>query len=304
MVIDIKSLSKLITLVESSKPEHRKLAEKSLAEIIEPENTIRIGISGPPGVGKSSLIEELGLILINKGHKVAVLAIDPSSPVSGGSIMGDKTRMAELAANPNAFVRPTPTSCNLGGVAKYTPEVIALCESHGFDIIIVETVGVGQSEIDVAAMVDFFIVMIQPSSGDELQGIKKGIIELADMVVINKADGDILPLASKTKAEYSSALRIIRGTSEDGTDIVLTSALEKSGLQELLSSMNTKINIRRTNGSFARKRTLQKVKLFQTRLKDSVYEKFIAQEGIKEQIAALEEKILQGEISPFTSFTG
>ena len=226
---DRRSLAKAITLIESSRPEDNTQAQHFLEKILpHTGKSLRVGITGVPGVGKSTFIESFGLFLINKGFKVAVLAIDPSSPISGGSILGDKTRMEQLSQNENAFIRPSPSLGFLGGVAQKTRETILLCEAADFDYVLVETVGVGQSEYEVADMVDFFMVLMLPNAGDELQGIKKGILELADCVVINKADGDILPQAERTLAQYTSAMELMKHDPHWKAQVLKCSALEKT----------------------------------------------------------------------------
>tara|TARA_R110000868_G_scaffold388750_1_gene657817 strand:+ start:7913 stop:8869 length:957 start_codon:yes stop_codon:yes gene_type:complete len=228
---DIRALSKAITLIESKKPEHKEQAQALLKEILpHTGKSKRIGISGVPGVGKSTFIEQLGLMLCGQNLKVAVLAVDPSSPISGGSIMGDKTRMESLSRHPNAFVRPSPTSGALGGVERKTRESMLLCEAAGFDIILVETVGVGQSEVAVSNMVDIFSVMLVPGAGDDLQGIKKGIIELADLLVINKADGDQKTLADMAKSHYQSALSLLSHKDFWQAQVLTCSARDNIGL--------------------------------------------------------------------------
>ncbi len=208
-----RALAKAITLVESKLDEHRHDAQKILEQVLpETGNSIRIGITGIPGVGKSTFIEAFGLYLIEQGKKVAVLAVDPSSPIAGGSILGDKTRMELLSRQEEAFIRPSPSEGALGGVAQKTRETMLLCEAAGYDVILVETVGVGQSEYQVAGMVDFFMVLMLPNAGDELQGIKKGIMELADALVINKADGESENLAQQTRSHYQSAMNLLRHT--------------------------------------------------------------------------------------------
>jgi LAO/AO transport system kinase len=231
---DITVLSRAITLVESKNPDHKKLAN-DLIKVIMPLSgkSKRIGISGTPGVGKSTFIESFGISLIKKDLKVAVLAIDPTSYKSGGSILGDKTRMNELSSHPKSFIRPTPSGTNLGGVASKTRESLLLCEAAGFDVIIVETVGVGQSEVTVSKLVDFFFVLMQPGGGDDLQGIKRGILELADLVAINKADGDKLQLARLAKGEYESALHILRSNEFWNPPVTLCSGLTGDGLDNI-----------------------------------------------------------------------
>ena len=208
---DRRALARAITLVESTRADHRADAEALLAEVLpHVGGAVRVGISGAPGAGKSTFIEALGGHLVEHDHRVAVLAVDPSSTRSGGSILGDKTRMEQLTRSPNAFVRPSPTGGTLGGVARRTREALLLCEAAGFDVVLVETVGVGQSEVKVAAMVDLFLVLVAPGGGDELQGLKRGIMELADLVVVNKADGDLAATAAHTAADYAAALHLVR----------------------------------------------------------------------------------------------
>jgi LAO/AO transport system kinase len=222
---DRRTLGKAITLIESTKASDQQEAQKLLQTILpHAGKSFRIGITGVPGVGKSTFIESFGKLLISKGHKVAVLAIDPSSPVSGGSILGDKTRMEKLSQEENAFIRPSPASGFLGGVAQKTRESILLCEAAGYNYILVETVGVGQSEFEVSNMVDFFMILMLPNAGDELQGIKKGILELADAIVINKADGDAVNQATQSLAQYQSALELFRHNPLWSTKVVKSSS--------------------------------------------------------------------------------
>jgi LAO/AO transport system kinase len=232
---DRRSIGRAITLVESTRPDHRSQAEALLAELhADTRSSIRLGISGPPGVGKSTFIEALGLHLIERGHKIAVLAVDPSSARTGGSILGDQTRMEELSRDERAFIRPTPSGGTLGGVARRTREVLLVCEAAGFDVAIVETVGVGQSEFAVAAMVDFFVLLLSPGGGDELQGIKRGIMELADLLIVTKDDGDLAPAARRTAAEYASALGRMRPRSPHWTPRVQTvSSIRGTGITEV-----------------------------------------------------------------------
>jgi LAO/AO transport system kinase len=238
---DRRSVAKTITLLESRRPDHVELGRLVLEKLApDAGRSIRLGITGPPGVGKSTLIEALGLMLIEAGHRVAVLAVDPSSPVSGGSILGDKTRMERLAHAENAFIRPSPSGGTLGGVAHRTREALLVCEAAGFDVVIVETVGVGQSEAEVASMVDFFAVLLQPGAGDELQGIKKGVLELADALIVNKADGESKGMAERTRGEYAQALRLLRRKSDSWTTPVLAiSALTGDGLPQLWATVQS-----------------------------------------------------------------
>ncbi len=231
---DVTALSRAITIIESKAKKHKELANKLLSlSKKNPKQSIRIGISGMPGAGKSTFIDAFGSMLTGFGHKVAVLAVDPSSTVSSGSILGDKTRMDELAKSENAFIRPSPSSGYLGGTASKTREIISLCEAANYDIIIIETVGIGQSETEVKTMVDFFLLLILPAGGDELQGIKKGAVELADMVIINKADGDKVEIAKRTKLDYQQAIRILGQSNKFNEKVFLSSALEKIGLNEI-----------------------------------------------------------------------
>lgn len=229
---DRTALARAITLIESTRPDHRREAEALLERVLPASGeSIRLGISGSPGVGKSTFIEAFGQKIIAAGHRVAVLAVDPSSRRTGGSILGDKTRMQELSRAPEAFIRPSPSGGTLGGVARRTREAIVLCEAAGFDVILVETVGVGQSETTVAEMVDLFMLLLSPAGGDELQGIKKGVVELAELIVVNKADGDLFATAQRTVADYRGALRLIRPLSSAWTPEVLpASAVTGAGL--------------------------------------------------------------------------
>ena len=230
---DRRALAKAITLVESSRPQDRKASQDLLNELLpHTGNSIRIGITGVPGVGKSTFIESFGQTVIGDGKKVAVLAVDPSSPVAGGSILGDKTRMEQLSRETNAFIRPSPAGKALGGVALKTRESMLLCEAAGFDVVVVETVGVGQSEHQVGSMVDFFLILLLPGGGDELQGIKKGILELADAILINKADGESENLANKTRLHYQSALSLLTQSGFWSPEVRTCSALERSGIAE------------------------------------------------------------------------
>src|SRR5690242_10898735 len=232
---DRASLARAITLIESKRADHQQSAHRLVQQLIgETGKATRVGITGSPGVGKSTAIDALGTYLTGKGHKVAVLAVDPSSTRTGGSILGDKTRMARLASDPRAFVRPSPSSGTLGGVAAKTRETMLVCEAAGYDVVMVETVGIGQSETAVADMTDFFMVLMLPGAGDELQGLKKGIVELADMIAVNKADGDNIARAKQAAAEYRAALNILAPQSASWSPPVITySALAGNGITEL-----------------------------------------------------------------------
>jgi LAO/AO transport system kinase len=236
---DRRAIARTITLLESTRDDLALQGQAVLDELIpHTGNAVRIGITGPPGVGKSTFIEALGMFLLERGHEVAVLAVDPSSPVTGGSILGDKTRMERLAQEDRAFIRPSPSGGSLGGVANRTRESILVCEAAGFDVILVETVGVGQSEIAVRSMVDFFLVLLQPGAGDELQGIKKGALELADALVVNKADGATLAAAERAQAEHMQAMGLLRPHSAHWKPVVLAvSALEGRGMDEVWATI-------------------------------------------------------------------
>src|SRR5688572_2278720 len=258
---DRAMLARAITLVESTKAEHQARAQQLLQALL-PATTgaLRLGVTGVPGVGKSTTIDVLGMNLVGMGHRVAVLAVDPTSKRTGGSILGDKTRMNQLAQEPNAFIRPSPTSGTLGGVTRKTRETMALCEAAGFDVIIVETVGVGQSEVAVAGMVDFFLVLLLAGGGDDLQGIKRGIMEIADMIAITKADGDNVKRAKRAAAVYQGALAILTPTSPNWSTPVLTiSAGENRGLDALWEKIQEHKGCMTVSGEFAARRGAQAV---------------------------------------------
>src|SRR3984885_1223639 len=259
---DRTMLSRAITLIESKRADHRAAAAALMQALVKSTgNAVRVGITGSPGVGKSTTIDSLGSILTRKGHKVAVLAVDPSSRRTGGSILADKTRMARLSIDPNAFIRPSPSSGPLGGVAAKTRETMLLCEAAGYDAILVETVGVGQSEIAVADMTDFFLVLVLPGGGDELQGLKKGVVELADMIAINKADGDNVVRAKLAAAEYGAALHILSPRSPNWSPPVITcSALKSDGVEALWAHVLDHRQKLTASGELARLRGEQQVK--------------------------------------------
>ena len=289
---DRAALGRAITLLESRRADHREKARAMLTSLMPyTGGSHRIGISGIPGAGKSTFIEAFGMKLISKGHRVAVLAIDPSSSISGGSILGDKTRMQRLSNEPNAFVRPTPSSGALGGVARRTQETVLLCEAAGFDVVIVETIGVGQSEISLAEMVDFFLLLVLPGGGDELQGMKRGILELADLIAINKADGDRIANARGAQAEYSSALRLLR---KDPPEIVLTSALEGTGLDEVWEAI---LSHRNAIDLEAHRRS-QRVAWMRRLIRDDLEDAFENDADVKRLLRELEREVEAGRISP------
>ncbi len=289
---DRRSLAKSITMIESSLESDRKDSQALLEKILPfSGKSIRIGITGVPGVGKSTFIENFGLYLIQKGHSVAVLAIDPSSPISGGSILGDKTRMENLSQNDKAFIRPTPSQGFLGGVAQKTRESVLLCEAAGFDYIIIETVGVGQSEYEVADMVDFFLVLLLPNSGDELQGIKKGILELADSIIVNKADGLSLSQATQTRAQYTSAMELMRHDPEWKPRVLECSAIEKRNL-DVIYEMILEYKVSTTNsGYFKTKRLEQNENWFKRLVSEMINNKLKSNKTLEKKKFELESEV-------------
>ncbi len=278
-------LARAITLIESKRADHQNKAHALVQELLpQTGNAIRVGITGAPGVGKSTTIDTLGTYLTGKGHKVAVLAVDPSSTRTGGSILGDKTRMARLAVDDNAFVRPSPSSGTLGGVAAKTRETMLLCEAAGFDVVLVETVGIGQSETAVADMTDFFLALMLPGAGDELQGIKKGLVELADMIAVNKADGDNVKRAGAAAAEYRAALHILTPRSPNWTPPVITySALTGDGVAELWAQVLAHRERMDKTGEHAARRREQQVKWMWSMLNDRVLGRLKSDAGLSER---------------------
>jgi LAO/AO transport system kinase len=291
---DIRTLAKAITLIEST-----KAASELLNKVIGiNQKSFRLGITGSPGVGKSTFIENFGLYLIQNNFKVAVLAIDPSSPTSGGSILGDKTRMEKLSTETNAFIRPSPTSGALGGVAQKTREAILLCEAAGFDFIIVETVGVGQSEYEIANMVDFFMLLILPSGGDELQGIKKGILELADAIVINKADGENLNLALQTQAQYQSALQITSHSPFWETKVLKSSSVTQESFKDLYSMLIQYRKIAEENKHWGTHRQNQNLNWFNDLIKEIILKSIAENKKSNKRFIELSEAIKEQKTSP------
>lgn len=297
---DRAALGRAITLVESHKPEHRALAQDLLQQLLPHTGRAhRVGITGVPGVGKSTTIDQIGLNLVEAGHRVAVLAVDPTSKRTGGSILGDKTRMNRLATHPNAFIRPSPTSGTLGGVAARTRETMALVEAAGFDIVIVETVGVGQSETTVAEMVDFFLVLLLAGGGDDLQGIKKGVIEIADMIAINKADGDNAPRATRAAADYRHALHILTPASPNWQPPVLTiSGLANLGLEELWSQINQHRERLTASGEFMARRQTQAVTWMHDMLSDRLLRVLKSNPQVAAAMPGLEADVRAGRLLP------
>jgi LAO/AO transport system kinase len=298
---DISILSRAITLVESTKGEHQDLAGKVIDGVINHTGkSFRLGITGVPGVGKSTFIESFGIELVNNGRRLAVLAIDPSSQKSKGSILGDKTRMEKLSAHPRAYIRPSPSSGTLGGVTRNTFETILLCEAAGYDFIIVETVGVGQSEIAVSQMTDFFLLLMLAGAGDELQGIKRGIMEMADALLITKADGNNLQKAKNAKTEYAHALHLFP-PSDSGwipkTDIC--SSINNEGIKEALSIIEEYKRLATTNGYFKKKREQQLSNWLHQSISDMLMEKFYNNPSIKTELDKIEKGIGDKKINPY-----
>ncbi len=295
-------LARAITLVESRRADHRDAARQLLETVMPQTGTAeRIGVTGPPGVGKSTFIDALGTLLTDAGHRVAVLAVDPTSKRTGGSILGDKTRMERLAVDPNAFVRPSPAGASLGGVARTTRETILLCEAAGYDVIIVETVGVGQSETVVADMVDFFLALMLPNSGDELQGIKKGVLEAADMIAVNKSDID--PEAARRAGRtYANALHILEPIDPDWSPPTrLVSGATGDGLDEVWSLIEQHRKISTANGARERRRAAQQGRWFDSLLVDAITTDFASRSGVGQEILNLRKQVLAGSLPASTA---
>ncbi len=295
-----RALAKAITLVESQLALHREQAQHIIESLLPyTGNSIRIGISGIPGVGKSTFIEIFGLYLVEQGKRVAVLAVDPSSPIAGGSILGDKTRMEELSRNSNAFIRPSPTAGALGGVAQKTRETMLLCEAAGYDVILVETVGVGQSEHEVAGMVDFFMVLMLPNAGDELQGIKKGILELADALVINKADGESINLAKQTQQHYENAMHLIRHASFWTPKVMTCSAQFNENIHAVWDMIAEFYKSSLEHSVFEQKRAQQNTAWMNKLLFELLEAKLKQNPEIQRQLPELQQKVINGEATPY-----
>jgi LAO/AO transport system kinase len=293
-------LSRAITLIESKRADHRRTAAALTQTLLDATGkAVRVGITGAPGVGKSTMIDALGSLLTSQGRKVAVLAVDPSSRRTGGSILADKTRMARLAIDPNAFIRPSPSSGTLGGVAAKTRETMLLCEAAGYDVILVETVGVGQSEIAVADMTDFFLVLVLPGAGDELQALKKGVVELADMIVVNKADGDNLQRAKLAASQYGAALHILLPRSPNWSPPVITcSALKNEGVEAMWSHVLDHRQRLTASGELAARRGEQQVKWMWTMLEERLFAPLRNDRTIKPMLARIEADVAAGVTAP------
>ncbi|OWY17929.1 methylmalonyl Co-A mutase-associated GTPase MeaB [Thioclava sp. JM3] len=296
---DRRALARAITLVESGRAEHRAQAVELLDTLAgEGRQALRIGLSGTPGVGKSTFIEAFGMMLTGKGLKVAVLAVDPSSARSGGSILGDKTRMERLSRDPNAFIRPSPSQAHLGGVARRTREAVSLCEAAGFDVVLIETVGVGQSETLVAEMVDLFVLLMAPAGGDELQGVKRGIMEMADLILVNKADGDLKPAAMRTVSDYSGALRLLRKRPQDPEGFpkaLPVSAMEENGLEKAWEEMTALAEWRRANGHFDQRRAEQARHWFEAEVREGLLARLRRDPEIRAKMRELGDAVASGE---------
>ena len=294
------ALGRAITLIESVRAEDKVTAQEIIAGC-QPlsGNSIRIGVTGAPGVGKSTFIERLGLYLIEKGHRPAVLAIDPSSRISGGSILGDKTRMAALSHQPTAFVRPSPAGSTLGGVARTTREAILLCEAAGFDTVLIETVGIGQSETMVAEMTDVFLLLLLPGAGDELQGIKRGVVEMADIIVVNKADGNRVAMAEQSRRAYKSALHLFAPKeNQHSTELITCSALEGAGIKNVWHTIQSFISHIKENGYFEKRRNSQALHWFYNAIDAGLKAGFESHPAIKMALPQSIEAIEKGEVSP------
>lgn len=298
---DRRALARAITLVESGRADHRAQATALLDALGTTRQALRIGLSGTPGVGKSSFIEAFGTMLTGRGLRVAVLAVDPSSARSGGSILGDKTRMERLSRDPLAFIRPSPSQAQMGGVARRTREAVTLCEAAGFDVVLVETVGVGQSETMVAELTDLFVLLIAPAGGDELQGVKRGIMEMADLILVNKADGDLKAAARRTCADYAGALRLLRKRPQDPEGFpkaMCVSALEETGLAEAWEEMQALTAWRRKSGQFAARRAEQARRWFEEEVRHGLLARLTADPAIRARMEALGEAVAAGSAAP------
>ncbi len=298
---DRRALARAITLVESGRADHRAAAQEMLGALPVRSGAMRIGLSGTPGVGKSTFIEAFGLHLIDLGLRVAVLAVDPSSARSGGSILGDKTRMERLSRERAAFIRPSPSQTALGGVARRTREAILLCEAAGYDVVLVETVGVGQSETMVAEMTDIFVLLLAPTGGDELQGVKRGIMEIADLILVNKSDGDLVAAAERTRADYAGALRLMRRRAEDPEGFpkaMPVSAIEETGLAEAWAEIAALDAWRREHGCHEARRRAQAVDWLRREVESGLMARLQAAPAVAALWPELREQVAAGALLP------
>lgn len=293
-------LGQAITLIESALPAHRELAREIVDRCIsERTSSVRIGVTGAPGVGKSTFIEAMGLHLLAKGRRLAVLAVDPSSRLSRGSILGDKTRMQKLSAEKDAFIRPSPAKEALGGVTSNTREALLLCEAAGFDTILIETVGVGQSEVAVHSMTDFFLLLLQPGAGDELQGIKRGVVEMADLIAVNKADGERETLAKQAERAYRNALHLLPPkVNQWRAKVVRCSALQQTGIAEIWQIIENFLAFTQKNNFFEGRRREQSRSWLQERVGEFLRERFYQHEAVKQERKKIEEAVINGRLSP------
>ncbi len=297
---DRRALARAITLIESTRADHRRQAETLSSTLLaHTGKSLRLGISGVPGVGKSTFIEAFGLHLIKAGHRVAVLAVDPSSPRTGGSILGDKTRMEQLSRHPGAFIRPSPSGGTLGGVARRTREAMLCVEAAGFDVVLIETVGVGQSEIAVAGLTDMFVLLLTPAGGDDLQGIKKGIVELADLIVVNKADGDLIAAAERARRDYAAALHLLRPPA--GTwrpKVMKCSAMGGEGIGDVWSSVDEFRDTAGASGAITERRAEQAAAWMWDEITETLMAELKHDQRIQSEIIRLEDQVRNGAISP------
>ncbi|MEM1142622.1 MAG: methylmalonyl Co-A mutase-associated GTPase MeaB [Pseudomonadota bacterium] len=297
-----RALAKAITLIESSLEAHRDSAQRLLEELLPSTgNSVRLGISGVPGVGKSTFIEAFGELLVDRGKRVAVLAVDPSSPIAGGSIMGDKTRMERLSRREEVFIRPSPSGGALGGVAHKTRESLLLCEAAGYDVIIVETVGVGQSEHQVAGMVDFFMLLVLPGGGDELQGIKRGIVELAHALVVNKADGDASTIAEITQRQYQSAMNMLQKEGAWSPRVMRCSALQHEGLEEIWTMIEEFVALLASDGRLAKIRAQQSREWMHQLVHSMLQQRLHGNSAVREQTPVLESQVEEQILTPYAA---
>lgn len=299
---DRRALARAITLVESTRSDHRDRAAGLLDDLREAgREAVRVGLSGTPGVGKSTFVEAFGTMLTDKGLRVAVLAVDPSSARTGGSILGDKTRMDRLARDPMAYVRPSPSATHLGGVARRTREAVSLCEAAGFDVVLVETVGVGQSETHVAQMTDLFVLLLAPGGGDELQGVKRGIMEIADLILVNKADGDLADAARRTVADYAGALHLLRRRPQDPDgypQAMPVSAVKGTGLAEAWDAMETLAAWRREHGHWVAARAAQAAHWFEAEVRAGLLARLTEEPDTRAAMAELGRQVSQRNRAP------